>query len=146
MHDHGNEENFFDRLDFKPSSNGHDQPEFRLHAILVPDAEFVRCAERDGVVRAWSLSTTAGLGPNGQVVGSTDQRSKIRTFNIAPTWTRVLNPNTVFTFGGFARQDQYQLLSQPRSVRRPDSGSANQHHRPESQADEPGASQPAVDT
>ena len=48
-----------------------------------------------------------GLGPNGQVVGPTDQRSKIRTFNIAPTWTRLVNPNTVFTFGGFARQDQY---------------------------------------
>ena len=48
-----------------------------------------------------------GLGPNGQVVGSHDQRSQIRTFNIAPTWTRLINANTVFTFGGFVRQDQY---------------------------------------
>ena len=37
----------------------------------------------------------------------TDQRSKIRTFNIAPTWTHLVNPNTVFTLGGFVRQDQY---------------------------------------
>ena len=32
---------------------------------------------------------------------------KIRTFNIAPVWTRLLNANAVFTFGGFVRQDQY---------------------------------------
>ncbi|MFZ0637154.1 MAG: TonB-dependent receptor, partial [Candidatus Acidiferrales bacterium] len=46
-------------------------------------------------------------GPDGLPVGPADQRSQIRTFNIAPTWTRLLNANTVFTFGGFARQDQY---------------------------------------
>ena len=46
---------------------------------------------------AWSgLSVdNGGLGPNGQAVGPTDQRSKIRTYNIAPVWTRVINPNTV---------------------------------------------------
>jgi len=55
-----------------------------------------------------SYSTTCnGLGPNGQLVGPSDQRSKIRTFDVAPTWTRLVNPNTVFTFGGFARQDQF---------------------------------------
>ena len=48
-----------------------------------------------------------GLGPNGQPVGSEDQRSQIRTFNIAPSWTHIINPNAVFTFGGFVRQDQY---------------------------------------
>ena len=40
-------------------------------------------------------------------VGPPDQRSKIRTFNIAPAWTHLINANTVFTFGGFVRQDQY---------------------------------------
>ena len=48
-----------------------------------------------------------GLGPNGLPVGPTDQRSKIRTFNIAPVWTRLINANSVFTLGGFVRQDQY---------------------------------------
>ena len=58
---------------------------------------------------AWNGLTVSngGLGPNGLPVGVEDQRSKIRTFNIAPTWTRILNPNTVFTFGGWVRQDQY---------------------------------------
>ena len=38
--------------------------------------------------------------------GSTDQRSQIKTFNIAPSWTRALNPNAVFTLEG-VRRDQY---------------------------------------
>ncbi len=48
-----------------------------------------------------------GLGPNVLPVGSTDQRSQIRTFNISPSWTKLLNTNMVLTFGVFARQDQY---------------------------------------
>ncbi len=32
---------------------------------------------------------------------------KISTFNIAPTWTHLVSSNTVFTLGGFVRQDQY---------------------------------------
>jgi hypothetical protein len=40
-------------------------------------------------------------------VGPADQHSQIKTFNIAPSWTRVLNPNSVFTFGAFARRDQF---------------------------------------
>ena len=50
FHDHGNEENIFDRVDFKPSNAGHHQPEFSVHAIVVPDAKFLRCAKRDGLV------------------------------------------------------------------------------------------------
>ncbi len=40
-------------------------------------------------------------------VGPTDQRSKIGTFNIAPTWTHTLSPNAVFTLGAFVRRDAY---------------------------------------
>ena len=40
-------------------------------------------------------------------VGNTDQRSKIQTFNIAPTYTRVLSTNAVFNFGAFVRKDAY---------------------------------------
>ena len=40
-------------------------------------------------------------------LGATDQISQIRTFNVAPCWTRLLSPNAVFTFGGFVRHDQY---------------------------------------
>jgi hypothetical protein len=40
-------------------------------------------------------------------VGPTDQRSKIGTFNIAPSWTRLINNNSVFTLGAFVRRDDY---------------------------------------
>jgi hypothetical protein len=43
----------------------------------------------------------------GSPLGSTDQRSQIRTFNIAPSWTRVLSNTAVFTLGGFIRRDAY---------------------------------------
>jgi hypothetical protein len=46
---------------------------------------------------------------NGALLGPTDQRSKIGTFNIAPTWTHLLNANAVLTFGGFVRRDQYNF-------------------------------------
>ena len=48
-----------------------------------------------------------GVDPNGNVVGPADQRSQIETFNIAPTWTRLLSSNEVFTFGAFVRRDDY---------------------------------------
>ncbi len=48
-----------------------------------------------------------GTDPNGNVVGPTDQRSKIGTFNIAPSWTRLLSATSVFTLGAFVRRDHY---------------------------------------
>jgi hypothetical protein len=36
-----------------------------------------------------------------------DQRSKIGTFNIAPSWTHLINSNTVLTLGAFVRSDTY---------------------------------------
>ena len=36
-HDRGNQQNYFDRFDFKPSTPDNHQFEFRLHAVLVPD-------------------------------------------------------------------------------------------------------------
>ncbi len=104
-HNHGNEENLFDRFDIKPSDANTFSVNFGFTRswFQTPNSFDAQTAD------AWSglVVDNGGLGPNGVPVGPTDQRSKIRTFNIAPTWTRLLNPNTVFTFGGFARQDQY---------------------------------------
>ena len=52
-------------------------------------------------------STMAALVLNGLPVGPADQRSQIRTFNIAPTFTHLLNANTVLTVGAFVRHDQF---------------------------------------
>src|SRR6202008_2443764 len=48
-----------------------------------------------------------GLGPRGNVVGPSDQRSQIQTFNIAPSWTRLISSNSVFTLGAFVRRDHF---------------------------------------
>ncbi|HEX4769779.1 MAG TPA: TonB-dependent receptor [Bryobacteraceae bacterium] len=105
MHDRGNQENIFDRVDFKPTDNDTISLNFQFTRswFQTPNSFDAQDAT------AWSGLTVnnGGLGPDGVPVGSTDQRSKIRTFNIAPSWTRLLNPHTVFTFAGFARQDQY---------------------------------------
>jgi len=57
----------------------------------------------------WSgvVVDNGGLDPLGNVVGPTDQRSQIQTYNVAPTWTRLVNSSTVFTLGAFVRHDQY---------------------------------------
>jgi hypothetical protein len=93
IHDRGNEENLFDRVDFQLSQAD------SIHVNL-------------GFTRSWFQTPNAFdnlnvTDQNGNPVGSTDQRSQIKTFNIAPSWTRALNPNAVFTLGGFVRRDQY---------------------------------------
>jgi hypothetical protein len=93
IHDKGNEENFFDRIDYQLSTVD------SVHLNL-------------GFTRSWfqtpnSYDNLNEVDQLGKAVGSTDQRSQIQTFNIAPTWTRVLNPNAVFTLGAFVRRDAY---------------------------------------
>ena len=53
------------------------------------------------------LWPTAASIPMAMSVGPADQRSQIKTFNIAPSWTRLLSPTTVFTLGAFVRRDAY---------------------------------------
>jgi hypothetical protein len=96
FHDKGNEENLFDRVDFQLSKAD------SIHLNL-------------GFTRSWfqtpnsfdNLNTGVTDPVVGNPVGPTDQRSQIKTFNIAPSWTRLLSPNAVFTFGAFVRRDQY---------------------------------------
>jgi hypothetical protein len=105
MHAKGNEENAFDRVDLKPSNadSVYVNLQFTRSWFQTPNSYDAQYAT------AWSglLVDNGGLGPNGLPVGPTDQRSQIRTFNIAPTWTHTLSPYAVLTFGGFARQDQF---------------------------------------
>jgi len=112
FHDKGNEENIFDRVDYQLSK------EDSLHANLqFTRSWFQNPNSFDGQnSSAWfgpdrgvvlmGVSDN-GIGPNGLTVGPTDQRSQIRTFNVAPTWTRLLSSNSVLTAGVFIRHDQY---------------------------------------
>jgi hypothetical protein len=105
MHDKGNEENLFDRVDYQITSTdsihlnfGYTRSWFQTPNTF--DSQFA--TPWNGVVVA-----NGGRDPNGNVVGPTDQRSQIRTFNIAPSWTRLLSSNAVFTLGAFVRRDQF---------------------------------------
>jgi len=105
MHDQGNEQNLFDRLDFKLS----DADSINLNLGFSRSWFQTPNSYDEQNATAWNglVVDNGGLGPNGVPVGSADQRSKIRTYNIAPVWTHLMNTSTVFTFGGFVRQDQY---------------------------------------
>jgi hypothetical protein len=93
IHDKGNEENLFDRVDFQLS------PKDTIHTNFQ-------------YTRSWfqtpnTYDNLNVVGPDGTGVGNTDQRSQIGTFNIAPTWSRVIGTTAVFTLGAYVRRDQY---------------------------------------
>lgn len=105
MHARGNEENVFDRLDFQLSQANslHLNLGFTRSWFQTPNTFDQQNAT------AWSglVVDNGGIGPDGLPVGPADQRSQIRTFNIAPTWTHLLNSSTVLTLGAFVRHDQF---------------------------------------
>jgi hypothetical protein len=96
IHDRGNEENLFDRVDYQVS--GADT----IHVNL-------------GYTRSWfqtpntidNLNSGVTDPLTGNQLGPTDQRALIKTFNIAPVWTRLISPTTLFTLGAYVRQDQF---------------------------------------
>jgi len=95
FHSHGNEENVFDRFDYQFSQAD------ALHFNL-------------GFTRSWFQTPNSYdnlnigvVGPDGNPVGPTDQRSKILTYNIAPTWSHTLSPNAVFNVTGYVRRDAF---------------------------------------
>ena len=105
MHDKGNEENVFDRIDYSLSKvdSLHLNFGYTRSWFQTPNSYDSQLATPwNGVI-----VDNGGLDPYGNVVGPADQRSQIQTFNIAPTWTHVINTNTVFTLGGFVRRDAY---------------------------------------
>ncbi|HUP03464.1 MAG TPA: TonB-dependent receptor [Bryobacteraceae bacterium] len=105
MHDHGNQQNLFDRVDIKPSQIDTITLNlgFTRSWFQTPNSYDAQNAT------AWNglVADNGGLGPNGLMVGSEDQRSKIGTYNVAPTWMRLISPSTVLTVGASLRRDQY---------------------------------------
>jgi hypothetical protein len=101
IHAKGNEENVFDRVDYQLSTAD------SIHLNLGFTRSWFQTPNSFDTQDATSWAGSGGLDPNGNVVGPADQRSKIQTFNIAPSWTRVLSPTAVFTFGAFVRRDAY---------------------------------------
>ena len=97
IHDKGNQENIFDRVDYQISQKDTVHANFQY-------------------TRSWfqTPNTYDNLAAfNGNPAGSTDERSKIGTFNIAPVWTRLISSSAVFTLGAFVRRDQYNYYPSP---------------------------------
>jgi hypothetical protein len=102
FHAKGNEVNIFDRID---------------QQLTAADAIHLNL----NYTRSWFQTPNAydnlnvqnviggGTGPDPVFgnVGNTDQRSKIQTFNIAPTYSRTIGNNSVFNFGAYFRKDFY---------------------------------------
>lgn len=97
MHDKGNEENVFDRIDyqFSTADSVHLNLEYTRSWFQNPNSY-----DQQLHIGLFNPLTGAPLRP-------TDQRSQIKTVDVAPSWTHLINSTTVFTLNGWVRQDQY---------------------------------------
>lgn len=83
LHDHGNSENLFERVDAQTTPN--DSAHININ-----------------VSRSWTQQ------PNqfDQNAAGQDQRQEIKSFDIAPTYTHLFGPNTLLSANTWIRQDQ----------------------------------------
>lgn len=102
FHDKGNEVNVFDRIDRQLSA----VDSVRLN-LNYSRSWFQTPNAFDNLNVQNVVSGGAGANPIFANVGNADQRSKIGTFDIAPTYTRTIGVNSVFNFGPYIRKDQY---------------------------------------
>jgi hypothetical protein len=102
FHDKGNEQNVFDRIDRNLSSVD------SVHLNLNYSRSWFQTPNSYDNLNVQNVvsggSTNAPVFAN---VGNTDQRSRIETFNIAPTYTRIVSADSVFNFGPYLRKDFY---------------------------------------
>jgi hypothetical protein len=102
FHDKGNEENAFDRVDyqFTQVDSVHLNLNYSRSWFQTPNAY-------DNLNVSNVISGGSSPDPVFGDVGNTNQLSKIETFDIAPTYTRVLGTNAVLNFGAYVRRDAY---------------------------------------
>ena len=105
FHDRGNEQNIFDRVDytFTPVDSVHVDLNYSRSWFQTPNTY-------DNLNIQNVISRGSSPNPVFGNVGNTDQKSKIETFNIAPTYTRVIGADAVFNFGLYARKDFYNYF------------------------------------
>ncbi len=93
IHSKGNEQNVFDRVDLQLT--GRDS----LHV-------------NGGYTRSWFQN------PNSfdALASGQDQRAQIKTYNFAPTWTRLFGTSTLLNVGFFARHDLFNYYPSSRPL------------------------------
>ena len=87
LHSHGNAQSVFDRIDWQPTQ----ADTLRLNV---------------SAARSWFQTPNTY---DAQAAGQ-DQRSQIRSFNVAPGWTHLLRPDLLFTLNPFVRYDRSQYF------------------------------------
>jgi len=102
FHDKGNEQNFFDRVDyvFSPADSMHLDFNYSRSWFQTPNSY-------DSLNVQNVVGGETSASPVFATVGDADQRSKIGTINISPTYTRVVNNYAVLNVGAFMRRDEY---------------------------------------
>src|SRR5882757_7604312 len=96
IHDKGNEENLFDRVDYNVTSADSIHTNFQYTRSWFQTPNTID-----------NLNTGVTDPLTGAPLPVQDQRAQIKTFNIAPVWTRLISTTTLFTLGGFVRQDRF---------------------------------------
>ena len=96
IHGKGNQENLFDRVDFSVTSADsiHSNFQYTRSWFQTPNT-------LDNLNRGVTNPVT------GQPLPPAAQRALIKTFNLAPVWTRLISTTTLFTLGAFVRHDQF---------------------------------------
>lgn len=105
FHDKGNEENSFDRIDytFNPDNSVHLNLNYTRSWFQNPNAF-------DNVNVLNAIGGGASPNPVFGIVGNTDQRSQIKTFNISPTYTRIISSRAVLNWTFYTRRDEYSYF------------------------------------
>jgi hypothetical protein len=106
FHDKGNEENFFDRIDYSATQKD------SVHLNLNYSRSWFQTpnAFQNLNVQNVAPGTGGSASPVFENVGNADQRSKIGTFDIYPSYTRVISDHSVFNLGLWDRKDLYNYF------------------------------------
>jgi hypothetical protein len=105
FHDKGNEENVFDRVDYNLTQAD------SIHVDLNYSRSWFQTPNSFDNLNVENVTSGgASASPAFGAVGNADQHSRIGTFNISPTYTRVINNYSVFNLGAFVRKDIYNYF------------------------------------
>jgi hypothetical protein len=104
IHDHGNEESLFDRIDlqFSSANSARLNLGYTRSWFQTPNSYDSQYATQ------WPTNSSGvAVGPNNLPVGPSDQRAQIQTINLAPSYTHVINTATVLNAGYYFRRDGF---------------------------------------
>jgi hypothetical protein len=118
FHDKGNEQNFFDRADYSFTQAD------AIHVDLNYSRSWFQTPNTyDNLNVQNVIAGGNGATPVFGNVGNADQGSKINTFNLSPTYTRLISNYALLNIGAFIRKDFYDYF--PSSNPLADLGPAN---------------------